>query len=70
MPKERFSKATLGSYVWRRILRLEKQWSFDPRNGWAQVEHRPAEANRAYGQYAALRTMAAEFVLPYPEVKA
>jgi len=79
----RFSKQTLTYYIQTRIDKLQTDWGFDPRNGYAQIravaERRQKasksaidrmalqpiidEANRAYGEFDALRNMADEFGL-------
>ena len=65
---ERFSKAALARFVWKRIELLEKApYKFDPGNGWAQVIGKGEEINRAYGEYYMLRLMLDAFDLPVPE---
>ena len=60
----RFSKATLAARLSDRVTRLQLEWNFDPRNGYAQVEGRGEEINRAYGEWNALRDLMEEFDLP------
>lgn len=54
MATERFSKRAMLNELGERIDALQKQYDFDPGNGWAQVEGRAIEAIFAYGQYDAL----------------
>lgn len=60
---ERFSKASLRDVLKRRIVQIERQWRFDPDNGWAQVEGKGEDANRAYGEYDAYRSLIDTFNL-------
>ncbi len=68
----RFSKATLAKYIADHIkLGHESgaKWTpgdqnkFNPDHGWAQVEGKGEDVNRAYGSFRALLDLAEEFGL-------
>lgn len=56
---KRFNKAAVSEYVEARRTELEAEYGFMDSLGWAQVEGKGEEANRAYGEYDALARMAA-----------
>lgn len=55
---ERFSKRTLARHVFTTMETLAKRHRFTAANGWAQVENKSAEVNRAYGEWDMLRHIA------------
>jgi hypothetical protein len=59
----RFSKSVLLDYINRHCDALEQEWKFDSDNGYAQVEGKSSAANRAYGEWNALRTIVEVFDL-------
>lgn len=65
MTRPRFSKATLGAEIERRILSLQEEYEvkFNPNNGYAQVRGKGEEKNRAYGEFRALLDLAEHFDL-------
>jgi hypothetical protein len=61
--RTRFSKAMVGAWIAERRKALEKQYRFNPQNGWAQVEGKGEVVNRAYGEYDGLLGIAEAFDL-------
>ena len=61
--KERFNKKNLGRKLWERIALLGAEYGFDSNDGTDQVKNRSLEANRAYGEWNALRELAEEWDL-------
>lgn len=50
----RFNKAELLEDLAERAASIQQRWGFDAANGWAQVEGKGEEANRAYGEWSAI----------------
>jgi hypothetical protein len=50
----RFNKENLQSHICKRMMDLEKQWGFDPQNGYNQVMKSDIHRIMAYGEYQAL----------------
>ena len=63
MGKRRFSKKLLKNWLEERFFEIQKNRRFDQGNGWAQVDGKGEEANRAYGEWRAYEIVlnAAEF---------
>jgi hypothetical protein len=61
--KERFSKASVAAEIQRRIDAIQAHWRFDPGNGTAQLRGKDNDAAVAYGEWSALRSLAAELEL-------
>jgi hypothetical protein len=59
----RFGKTKLARYIDVKMTCLEEKYRFDSNNGWAQVEGKPEDVQRAYGQYWAFQEMVEEFDL-------
>jgi hypothetical protein len=50
----RFNKENLKSHIVKRLMELEKQWNFDPQNGYDQVKNSDFHRVMAYGEYEGL----------------
>jgi hypothetical protein len=50
----RFTKQNMQEHIANRMLQLEKQFNFDPQNGYNQVLKSDFERVIAYGEYKAL----------------
>lgn len=52
----RFSKALLKEWLEQRMAAIEKEnaWTFDPMDGWSQVNGKGERINRAYGAWREL----------------
>jgi hypothetical protein len=50
----RFNKENLKSHISKRMMELEKQWGFDPNNGYSQVMKSDIHRIMAYGEYQGL----------------
>lgn len=57
----RFSRGQLLLWVTRKRAAMQEEFGFDPNNGYAQVDGRGEEINRAYGMYDMLDAIADEF---------
>lgn len=51
---DRFSKLTLARHCFTNIQYLNQKYRFTTDNGYAQVEGKSAEINRAYGKWETL----------------
>lgn len=60
---KRFSKTTVANVLYAQIQELRKRYNFDPSNGYAQVEGKGEEINRAYGIYSCLKDKMDHFEL-------
>jgi len=54
---KRFNKENVQSYLNHHIAELEKQWGFDPNNGYSQVADSDMKRVMAYGEYEALQNV-------------
>jgi hypothetical protein len=54
---KRFNKQNVQDYLNRHIAQLEKQWNFDPNNGYSQVANSDMQRIMAYGEYEALQNV-------------
>jgi hypothetical protein len=50
----RFNKENLQAHICKRMMDLEKQWGFDPQNGYNQVMKSDIHRIMAYGEYQGL----------------
>ena len=50
----RFNKENLKAHICKRMMDLEKQWGFDPNNGYDQVKNAAIQKVLAYGEYQSL----------------
>lgn len=55
MTTPRFSKSAMVDYLARRIDRMERVYGFTTHSGWAQVDGKPADIQRAYGAFDMLQ---------------
>ena len=53
----RFNKENVKAHIVKRLMDLEKQWNFDPRNGYDQVKNSDFQRIMAYGEYEGLNHM-------------
>ena len=54
---KRFNKENTLNHLWHHIEKLEKEWGFDPNNGYSQVTNADFQKVMAYGQYEAYQSM-------------
>ena len=54
---KRFNKQNVSDYLTHQITELEKQWKFDPNNGYSQVANSDMQRIMAYGEYNALQNV-------------
>ena len=54
---KRFNKENVQNYLNHHIAALEKQWGFDPNNGYSQVADSDMKRVMAYGEYEALQNV-------------
>lgn len=47
----RFNKENTLNHLWHHVERLEKEWGFDPHNGYSQVKDADLQKVMAYGEY-------------------
>ena len=47
----RFNKENTLNHLWHHVERLEKEWGFDPHNGYSQVKDADFHKVMAYGEY-------------------
>jgi len=62
-PENKFSKSKLAADTWERINKLEETYKFKSYNGWAQVDGKGEEINRAYGEYECLLSITNDYDL-------
>lgn len=60
------SGLSFDAWVVERVAMLAKEHRFDSGNGWAQVEGKSADVQRAYGEFHMLHTIAEEFGIEVP----
>ena len=54
---KRFNKQNLQDYLNHHIAKLEKEFGFDPNNGYDQVKQSDLHRVMAYGEYEALQNI-------------
>lgn len=63
MKAERFTRATLAKYVFGHLDAMRGKYGFVAHRGWAQVEGKGEEKNRAYGEWDAMQMIVDRFGL-------
>jgi hypothetical protein len=48
---KRFNKENTLNHLWHHVERLEKEWGFNPDNGYSQVKDADFQKVMAYGEY-------------------
>ena len=54
----RFNKANVLAHIWREADHIRDDYDFTDSTGWAQVHGKGEDANRAYGEWEALKRTA------------
>jgi hypothetical protein len=53
----KFNKTNVLEHLWARKEALEKEWGFDPDNGYAQLDKSDFHRVMAYGKYIELENL-------------
>jgi hypothetical protein len=53
----KFNKTNMLEHLWARKEALEKEWGFDPDNGYAQLDKSDFHRVMAYGKYIELENL-------------
>jgi len=53
----KFNKHNVLEHLWARKEALEKEWGFDPHNGYSQLDPSDFQRVMAYGQYIQLENI-------------